>query len=155
MDTIRRGKANEAAVLHAFIEAGWDVWTPFGEGGAYDLLAGWEDQFLRVQCKSARVRDGCLVFNTHATDHGRGRETYEGRADVFGVSAPGLPNVYVVPIRAVAVSEGRLRLEPAANNQRKKIRPASAYAMERWEPEGLFACVEVDPLILILSLIHI
>ena len=149
MDTIRRGNANEAAVLHAFVEAGWQVWTPFGEGGAYDLLAGWQDQFLRIQCKSGRVRNGCLLFNASSTDHGRGHESYAGRADIFGVSAPGLPSVYVVPVSAVARSEGRLRLEPTANMQRKKVRPAEAYAMERWEPESLFACAEDEAPLLI------
>ena len=142
MDTIRRGNANEAAVLHAFVEAGWQMWTPFGEGAPFDLLACWEDQFLRIQCKSGRVRQGCLIFNASSTDHGNGPESYVGRADVFGVSAPGLPGIYVVPVGAVSRFEGRLRLEPAANGQRKKIRPAEAYAFERWDPEGIFACVE-------------
>jgi hypothetical protein len=145
MSTITRGNANEAAVLKAFVEGGWQVWTPFGDGAPYDLLAGWEDQLLRIQCKSGRLRKGCLVFNTHATDHGSGPGAYHDRADVFGVSAPGLKSVYVVPVAALPRFGGRLRLEPSANNQRKNIRPAEAYVFERWEPEALFACVEGDP----------
>jgi len=149
MDTIKRGNATEAAVLAAFVEAGWQVWTPFGEGASFDLLASWQDQFLRIQCKSGRVRQGCLLFNSSSTDHGKGHESYVGRADVFGVSAPGLKGIYVIPVGSVARFEGRLRLEPAANSQRKKIRPAEAYAFERWDPEGLFACVEDESPLLI------
>ena len=84
------------------------------------------------------------VFDLQRLVHGSWErpESYVGRADVFGVSAPGLPGIYVVPVGAVSRFEGRLRLEPAANGQRKKIRPAEAYAFERWDPEGIFACVE-------------
>jgi hypothetical protein len=149
VDTIGRGNANEAAVLKAFVEAGWHVWTPFGDAAPYDLVVGWGDDFLRVQCKSGRVRHGCLIFNAYSTDHGKGRRGYVGRADVFGVSAPELKSVYVIPVGAVPGSKPSLRLKPAANNQKKGIRPAAAYAVERWDPEGLFACVDADPLVLI------
>jgi hypothetical protein len=135
MGTASRGnaaEAAEAAVLSAFASQGYDIFTPFGGGQPFDLavhLGGLS--FLRVQCKAAWLKGGCLVFNTRSTDHGRGPQSYRGVADVFGVYFPSRDAVYVVPIDAVAECEGRLRLDPPLNNQRKGIRLAVDLGMRR------------------------
>lgn len=92
---------------------------------------------LRVQCKRAWPVKGCLVFNTRSTDHGRGPQPYEGRADIFGVAYPPTDSVYLVPLDAVARFEGRLRLEPTRNNQRRGIRLAHEFEINRWSQEAL------------------
>ena len=66
-----------------------------------------------------------------------GAKSYAGLADVFGVYFPPLHAVYLVPIDSVGRSEGRLRLEPARNNQRRRIRFAADYEIDRWTPEAL------------------
>ena len=137
MRTILRGNATEAAVLSAFVDKGWQVWTPFGEGSPYDLLVGWGEVLLRVQCKSGRRRNGCLLFNAYGTDHGRGPTSYVGRADVFGVQLAETRDVYVIPVAEAAPNEGRYRLEPTRNNQAKGIRFAEPYRFENWEPDEL------------------
>lgn len=87
-DTRQRGDLAEAAVLHAFTEAGLLVSTPFGRFGPYDLIIDLPGgRLVKVQVKSGRVREGCVLFNSCSTDHGRGREVYVGRADVFAVHA--------------------------------------------------------------------
>jgi hypothetical protein len=96
---------------------------------------------LKVQCKTAWPLRGCLVFNTRSTDHGRGPQSYRGLADIFGVSFPPLRSVYLLPIDAVAEFEGRLRLEPTRNNQRRGIRFASDFEIDRWSREALEALV--------------
>lgn len=141
MDTARRGNAAEAAVLLAFVERGYEVFTPFGGGQPFDLavhLGG--PRFLRIQCKAAWPRGGCLVFNSRSTDHGRGPQSYRGSADAFGVHFAA--RVYVVPIDAVAEFEGRLRLDPPLNNQRKGIRLASDFEIGRWTTAGLDELIE-------------
>ena len=40
-----------------------------------------------------------------------------------------------------ALDEGRLRLEPTRNNQRRRIRWAVEYAIDRWTDEDLHALV--------------
>jgi PD-(D/E)XK endonuclease len=109
------------------------VLIPFGEGHPYDLavwLGG--PTFARVQCKTAWPVGGCLVFNCRSTDHGPGPQSYVGLADVFGVYFPPRRSVYLVPIDGVANCEGRLRLEPTRNNQRRGIRFASEFEIDRW-----------------------
>lgn len=125
-------------VLAALARRKLDVLVPFGEGQPYDLvvhLAG--SVFLRVQCKTAWPDRGCMVFNCRTTDHGRGPQSYVGLADIFGVYFPPSQTVYLVPIDAVAASEGRLRLEPARNNQRQRIRFAKNFEIDKWTLDSL------------------
>ena len=132
------GNMTEAMVLSAFEQRGFQVLIPFGDGHPYDLavhLKGTE--FLRVQCKTARPQGGCLIFNARSTDHGRGPQSYLGLADIFGVYLPSRRAVYLVPIDGVASFEGRLRLEPTRNNQRRGVRMAAEFEIDRWSAESL------------------
>jgi hypothetical protein len=78
-----------------------------------------------------------MVFNTLATDHGSGPKSYVGHADIFGVYFPPTSTVFLVPIDAVAATEGRLRLEPTLNNQRAGIWFAADYEIDRWDIRSL------------------
>ena len=130
------GNAGEAAVLNAFVARGFDVLVPFGEGHPYDLVITVERAYLRVQCKTAWLSGGCLIWNAHSTDHGRGPMSYVGRADIFGVYLPDDRSVYLVPITAVGI-EGRLRLVPTKNNQRRRVRFAADFEIDRWTRDAL------------------
>jgi PD-(D/E)XK endonuclease len=125
-------------ILAVLVRQGFQVLVPFGEGQPYDLaihLGG--SAFLRIQCKTAWPVGGCMVFNCRTTDHGRGPQSYFGQADIFGVYFPRDRAVYLVPIDAVAESEGRLRLEPTRNNQRRGIRFAADFEIGHWSLESL------------------
>jgi len=90
----------EAAFLQAFTGLGLGVLVPFGGGQPYDLVADLSTGlFLRVQCKAARLRDGCLIFNSRTTDHGRGRLSYLGLADVLGAHYAPSRAVYLLPVQ--------------------------------------------------------
>ena len=60
-----------------------------------------------------------------------------GHADLFGVYFRPSAAVYLLPIHAVAATEGRLRLEPTRNNQKLGIRFAADYEIDRWSIESL------------------
>jgi hypothetical protein len=45
--------------------------------------------------------------------------------------------VYVVGVDELSGFEGRLRLAPALNNQRRKIRMAEDYEIDQWSAERL------------------
>jgi hypothetical protein len=138
MATSGSGNTGEAMVLAALVKRGFHVLVPFGEGQPYDLVVHLgEGEFLRVQCKTAWPLKGCLIFNSRSTDHGRGPQSYLGLADIFGVYFPPRSAVYLVPIDAVAQFEGRLRLEPTLNNQRRGIRHATDFEIGRWSVNSL------------------
>lgn len=143
MARLGSGNAGEAAVLAALACRGFSVLVPFGEGQPYDLAVDLGDGvFARVQCKTAWPRQGCIIFNSRSTDHGRGPQSYVGLADIFGVYFPPNQAVYLVPIDAVAQFEGRLRLEPTLNNQRRKIRKAMDFEIDRWTADSLLKILQ-------------
>ena len=139
MNTATKGRATEAAFVRAFSARGYLVSIPFGGGGPYDLVVEPENgALLRVQCKTARdLRNGCITFNCFTTDHGRGRLSYIGLADLFAVRYPVTEELFLVPVEETAALSGTLRIEPARNNQRRGIRLASDFAIESWTTERL------------------
>ncbi len=123
------GTIAEAVLLAALIAVGKSVLLPFGVA-RYDLAIDENGQLVRVQCKTATVRDGCLVFPSASVQRGGGRAHYDGTADIFGVYAPTTGKVYLVPVADVGRSEGRLRLNPVRSGQACGIRWASDYELQ-------------------------
>jgi hypothetical protein len=76
-------------------------------------------------------------FNARGTDHGRGRRSYRGLADIFGVYFPPMSTVYLLPVDVVTASKGWLRLGPTRNNQKKRVKFAADYEIDRWTLGGL------------------
>jgi hypothetical protein len=142
METVRKGNAAEAAVLDALVQRDFRVLTPFGEGHPYDLAIHLrQNDFLRVQCKCARSASGSIVFNSHGTDHGKGRTSYVGAADLFGVYYPPHRSVFLIPVVGSPGTMVTLRLAPTLNNQRTGIRLAEDYEIDRWNEESLLRLV--------------
>jgi hypothetical protein len=136
MSTAVKGSTTEAAVLKEFAARGFGVFVPFGDGEPLDLVVHLgSGDFLRVQCKTARLTDGCVVFNGRSTDHGRGRLTYRGLADVFGAYLQATDTVYLVPVESHFAP--RLRLTPTRNNQKRGIRFAADFEIDAWTIESL------------------
>ncbi len=133
------GNATEAMVLARLVQAGKMLWIPFGENQRYDLVIEEDDgRFVRVQCKTGRLRRGTVRFNacsfTYHHPDNRGTRpymhNYRGAADLFGVYCPETDAVYLVPVDEIGVRRGSLRVEAARNNQAKKIRWARDFELK-------------------------
>jgi hypothetical protein len=115
-----------AAALH---RAGWEVFVPlFAAHSRVDLIACRGGEPVRIQVKSGRRLGGAIYFRTHSNTGNRPAD-YSGEVDAFGVYAPALDSVYLVPIADVAGLGCTLRLEPARNGQRAGIRMAEHYQL--------------------------
>jgi hypothetical protein len=132
MSPVQRGIEAETEVLRAFVRAGVQVWLPWGEGSAADLLAEIDGRVMRVQVKAGRLREDVIMFKTCSTDHGRGAQPYAGRADVIAVHCRDLDTVHVVPVEELGARGAHLRVRPARNNQQRRVRLASDHTLERW-----------------------
>ncbi len=123
------GEHSEGQIISAFFRAGKVVLLPFGDNQRYDLVVDEDGQFLRIQCKTGRVKDGCVQFSTCSTNfRSSQRYDYRGQADVFAVYVPPpLDRVYVVPVSDVCRSVAVLRLRPPQNSQVNRIKMASDY----------------------------
>lgn len=105
---------------------------PRGFNHRYDLVLDLDGDFIRAQCKTGRLRNGVIVFNSESvrcntkTAHRRG---YVGDADVFLVHCPDVQGIYAVPVAEASRSHMTLRVEPTANCQAKGVRWAADYAL--------------------------
>jgi PD-(D/E)XK nuclease superfamily protein len=127
------GDRTTLAVMLALGGTGYAISVPFGENTRYDLVADDGEQLLRVQCKTGRLRHGGVVFRpsssyAHHASPRVIRRRYDGEIDYFGVYCVDNGGVYLVPIEHVTTTwMAILRVEPARNGQRKRVRLASDY----------------------------
>jgi PD-(D/E)XK endonuclease len=143
------GDHSQAMVLARLVQAYPIVLVPFGENCRYDLVIHDGDRFIRVQCKTGRLRKGSIRFHAcsytyhHPSNRGSRnyRHDYRNQADVFGVYCPELDAVYLIPVDEVRGMHASLRVETTKNNQVKKIRWARDYELRA----GLAQSVEQPP----------
>ena len=119
----------------ALHDAGLDLLIPFGENTRYDLVVDLDSRLVRVQCKTGRLRNGAVFFATcSAYGHHRNpqahRRDYADEIDYFAIYCPETSGVYLIPIEDVpSKSSAALRVKPASNNQSRRVRLASRYAV--------------------------
>jgi PD-(D/E)XK endonuclease len=121
------GARSEMAVMSALQRSGHQVFVPIcGAHSRTDLVIAQGDALLRLQVKTCRLGDGFLIFP--ACSHTANvSASYHGQVDAFGVYSPDLNLVYLVPVLDVPAKACHLRLEPARNNQKAKVRWAADY----------------------------
>jgi hypothetical protein len=134
MSTNDVGNVSEALVLAAYVDAGFCVSVPFGNGWAYDLVVDTGGRLLKVQVKTGWQRQGCLLFKglrRIRDSKCNGMRRYKvGEVDFFAAHFPPTGSLYVVPFEVMR-SYGFLRLTPTLNGQRKLIRWATAFTWEK------------------------
>ena len=124
------GTRAEAAVAAALALAGHEVFLPaFGATSRIDLIVLVGGEARRVQCKTARLQAGCLMFRTCSNTANVPR-SYTGEVDDFGVYSPDLHQVFLVPNVGLPERRASLRLEHARNNQRAGLRWARDYQVD-------------------------
>lgn len=110
------------------MRAGKKVLLPFGDGHRYDIAMDEDGKLVRIQCKTARFKEGRIVFNASSQRRDQSRHYYDGDADYFGVYSPHTDKVYLVPVEDAGL-EGNLRVEPAKNNQVRGVKLAAQYEL--------------------------
>jgi len=131
------GSISHARVFSALVAAGKVVLVLPLHVRPYDLVIEEEGQFFRVQCKTGRLFRGAVCFRPHRLRAAR-RETgwqrrvtdYRGEVDFFGGYCQETDAVYLLLIEDVHTTRVcTLRVTPAKNNQRKKVRWAKDYVL--------------------------
>ena len=130
MLTGEKGNLSEARILAAFVAAGYFVSVPFGSCHKYDFVVDDSTRLFRVQCKTGRVKNGVLVFNSYSqSGNGATKQGYHGLADLFAVLNPESGEVYLVPVEKFGTTGVNLRLMPTLSGQVKKINWAVNYLL--------------------------
>jgi hypothetical protein len=131
------GQRSEAAILAAFIERGFEVLLPWGTNHRYDMVLDLGDRFLRIQCKTGRLKNGAVEFSARSIRSNTITtlmRSYVGEIDYFAVYCPANRGIYVVPCDETTRNNVYLRIDAATNNQHKRIRWAAGYELARFEP---------------------
>jgi hypothetical protein len=131
------GQRSEAAILAAFMDRGFEVLLPWGTNHRYDMVLDVGDRFLKVQCKTGRLTRGAIEFRPRSVRSNTKQvltRAYVGEVEYFAVYCPATRGVYMVPCDTTTRSQTTLRLEPAANNQSKRIRWAADHELSRFDP---------------------
>jgi hypothetical protein len=130
-DTKHIGDISEARVLAKLVEAGYEVWLPFGENHRYDLVIDDGERLFRVQVKTGRLRGGAILYNcssSHAHRKG-GSRPYFGEIDYLAVYCPETQKVYLLPEQELTATKAHLRVAPTRNKMAKTIRWASLFEL--------------------------
>jgi len=132
-NTTRRGDITEFEVMAALARTGKTLLRPVSSATRYDVLIDNHDgTFTRVQCKTGRLRNGCVVFGTCSiSGHNTRHNHYHGQIDAFGVHCPETGETYLVPIGDLSsrTTVAYLRRTPAKNGQQRRIRAARPYVI--------------------------
>lgn len=122
------GNRTEGEVLAALMRNGFSVLLPFGGGLRYDLVYDNGADLIRVQCKTARYKNGSVEFRASSVESATKHTNYTDQIDEFGIYCSQLNTVYLVPITHITGwSTQHLRVEPTKNNQSEGIRWAKQY----------------------------
>jgi hypothetical protein len=126
------GQRTEAIVLAELVKRGHKVLIPFGVNHRYDLVIDQGNRFVRAQCKTGRLRRGCVIFHARSIrSNTRGvlYRPYHDEVDLFLVYCPQTERVYAVPVDESTTSDVALRVDPPGNGQVKGIRWAADHEL--------------------------
>jgi len=129
LTTNQKDAIAEAAITKSALELGVDVYRPVVEGGRYDLIFARGPLLLRVQCKWAQIYRDVVVVRCHTSRRARAGFVHRAytaeEVDAFAAYCAELDSCYLIPFAAVHGSPAvNLRVSPARNNQRRRIRNA-------------------------------
>lgn len=123
-----KGSIAEGMVLSSLVRLGKTVLIPFGNGHGYDFAVDVGDgKMLRVQCKHAHLKaPGSLRFKACSR-----RGPYKDVADIFAVFSSDTGKVYWIPVKDCGPTAVEIRIADPKNSQKKRIRVASNYEIDK------------------------
>lgn len=119
-----KGDITESFITYAILNKKYKVSIPFGENCRYDLIMDDGKKLHKLQCKTGRIKEGSIVFNTTNNVYGEDRN-YIGQIDAFMVFSHELKKVYYIPIKKAPKREMSLRV-----NKPKIKHPNIKYAKD-------------------------
>ena len=126
------GQRTEGAILGELVRRGYHVLSRSASNSRYDLVMDIEGKFVRAQCKTGRLRDGCVVFSARSVQSNTRRAAtrgYRGEIEIFLVYCEATGQIYSVPVEDVGACHIYLRVDAPRNNQARRIRWAKDYEL--------------------------
>lgn len=131
LDTKKKGNLTEMQCMSAFMAQGCGVSIPFGDNSKYDFIADVDGYLLKIQVKTASLKDGNAIKfscrSTHVNCTGVKNIRYSAN-DIDYFATYWDNQCYLVPIEECSV-EKTLRFAPPKNGQTKGITFAKDYLL--------------------------
>jgi len=114
MNSKTKGNISEAIILAFLLKSGHSVSIPFGNNSRYDMILDNGKTLSKIQCKTGRLVNGCVVFKTTSTNGFTGKKTnYINDIDFFIVYCPELNSIYKIHV-SEAPTGGNMHLRVEA-----------------------------------------
>ena len=132
------GNTTELQCITAFIQLGYQVSIPYGNGAKYDFIADVDGELLKVQCKTSHMlRDhgkddpGAFSFSTctQTTNTKKTSRFTYSKSDVDYFMTVYNNEFYIVPVSECSTHK-TLRFTPPKNNQ-KSYNKAEDYLLSK------------------------
>jgi hypothetical protein len=118
------GNKTLSIVMAELSKRGYDrIFLPWGDGDVVDLMVEMRGKLQRLQCKTARLEDGCVVFALGSL-HWEKKvwKPYSAKdIDAFIAYCPQTDKVYLFPHALAGVKQASLRVAPLQRNRTKGI----------------------------------
>lgn len=125
------GDISVAKILSYLVSKHYTVLIPFGDNNRYDLVIEDGGKFIRIQCKTAWLKDNVIMFNACSNNSFTSKKRrYDGEIDYFYIYSPDTDKIYCMKIDDIKTNIPSLRLLPPKNNQIKGIKFASDYEVK-------------------------
>ena len=122
-----KGSIAELHVCADLMKKGWRISIPYGENNRYDLVAEKDGKFLRIQVKYVTPKNGALYLHCFSSNNWSVQRYTSVQIDVIAAYNPLTEKVYYVPVDYMQSKVMLLRLTPARNGQKAKIRYAHEF----------------------------
>lgn len=131
-----KGEKTEAIVLAELIKRDYKVLIPYGDNQRYDFVIDMGVRFIRLQCKTARFKNGAVKADIKRTQSNARKctsTTYGiNEIDYFILYCYELDKVYIIPCNKSRQSSISLRVNNCKNKQLKGIKFAQNYELDNW-----------------------
>jgi len=107
---------------------GWEIFFPYGEDSPIDILAHKKGNFMKIQVKATKIKNGAISCKLRSTNNWQNKKYNSNEIDVFGFYDYESKKGYLIPIKEIeGMSEIKMRIHEAKNKQKKNIRYAKDY----------------------------
>lgn len=127
------GDISESFIIYKLLDLGISVSKPFGDNQRYDLIIEINRKLYTIQIKTAKFEEDFILFPTSSSAYHRGgkRKHYRGEVDFIAAFCPDNKICYLVNSFDVPTTMATLRLTEPKNGQRKGVRWAEDYELEK------------------------
>lgn len=114
------GDRTEAIILAELLKTSHNVLLPFGDNSRYDMVVNVDGKFVRIQCKTGSLKNGCVMFPTASVYRGKDgivkRQYTKDEIDLILVYSREYDKIYIVPVEELSKGSMKLRVEKTKDN---------------------------------------